>query len=55
MRHIQDYAHILQGKKIFSTLDLVKVYHQISLAEENVAKTTITTTFGLFEFRFMTF
>lgn len=34
--HIPDYAHILQGKKIFSTLDLVRAYNQIPLAEEDI-------------------
>lgn len=45
VQHIQDHAHILQGNKIFSTLDLVRAYNQIPLVEEDVAKTAITRPF----------
>lgn len=55
VRHIQDFAHFLQGKKVFSTIDLVRAYNQIPVAEEDVEKTAITTPFGLFEFPFMSF
>lgn len=55
VRHIQDLSQDLAGKKIFSTIDLVKAFHQISVAEEDICKTAITTPFGLFEFPFMTF
>lgn len=55
VRHIQDFAHNLAGSKVFSTLDLIKAYHQIPVAEEDIAKTAIVTPFGLFEFPFMTF
>lgn len=55
VRHIQDFAHILHGKKIFSTIDLIRAYNQIPVAAEDVCKTAITTPFGLFEFPFMPF
>ncbi|KAA5557002.1 RNA-directed DNA polymerase, partial [Pseudomonas aeruginosa] len=55
VRHIHDFAHNLSGSKVFSTIDLVKAYHQIPIAEEDVPKTAIVTPFGLFEFPFMTF
>lgn len=55
VRHINDLTHNLSGAKIFSTIDLVKAYHQIPVHEEDVPKTAIVTPFGLFEFPFMTF
>lgn len=55
VRHINDFAHNLTGAQIFSTIDLVKAYHQIPVFEKDVSKTAIVTPFGLFEFPFMTF
>ncbi|KAG7309608.1 hypothetical protein JYU34_004079 [Plutella xylostella] len=55
IRNIQDFAHQLAGKQVFSTVDLVKAYNQIPVFKEDICKTAITTPFGLFEFPYMTF
>lgn len=53
--HVQDFSARLQGKHVFSTIDLVRAYHQIRVAEEDIPKTAVCTPFGLFEFTVMTF
>ncbi|GBN39848.1 Retrovirus-related Pol polyprotein from transposon 297 [Araneus ventricosus] len=53
--HIQDCLQVLEGKKIFCTLDLAKAYHQIPVQEEDVSQTAVATPFRLFEFLYMPF
>ncbi|BHF80104.1 hypothetical protein SprV_0702322800 [Sparganum proliferum] len=53
--HLQDFAGALFGKSAFSKIDLVRVFHQIPVAPEDVPKTAVTTPFGLFEFIRMPF
>jgi len=55
VRHIADFAHHHDGRKFFSTIDLVKAYHKIPVHSDDIAKTAIITPFGLFEFSYMSF
>ncbi|XP_028173478.1 uncharacterized protein LOC114362327 [Ostrinia furnacalis] len=52
---LHDFTFNLQGKKIFSKIDLQKAYFQIKIREEDIKKTAIITPFGLFEFTRMCF
>lgn len=53
--HIQDFASNMRGKVIFSKIDIVRSYHFIPIAPQDVYKTAVTTPFGLFEFTQMPF
>lgn len=53
--HIQDCIQACHGKKIFSTIDLERAYHQIPVNIQDIPKTAVTTPFGLFEYVFMPF
>ena len=53
--HIQDYSHRFSGCTTFSKIDLLRAYHQIPLRPDEIQKTAITTSFGLFEFPFTSF
>ena len=48
--HLQDFSAQLQGCKFFSKVDLIRGYHQIPVAPEDVHKTAVITPFGLYEF-----
>ena len=48
--YLSDASHFLAGKKIFSKIDLIRGYHQIPVAAEDIPKTAIITPFGLYEF-----
>jgi hypothetical protein len=53
--NMQGLSNGLHGYTIFSKIDLVKGYHEIPVATEDIPKTAIITPFGLFEYLFSPF
>jgi hypothetical protein len=53
--NMQDLSNGLHSCTIFSEIGLVKGYHQIPVAAEDIPKTAIITPFGLFEYLFTPF
>lgn len=53
--NLMDFTTQLEGRTIFSTLDIVRAYHHIPIAESDIEKTAVATPFGLFEYLRMTF
>ena len=50
VRNLHDFNTELRGKKYFSKVDLLKGYHQIPVAPDDIRKTAVITPFGLFIF-----
>jgi hypothetical protein len=53
--NMQDISNGLHGCTVFSKIDLVKGYHHIPVATEDIPKTAIIMPFGLFEYLFTPF
>ena len=53
--HVQVFFRQLNGKKLFSKLDLVRAYNQVTMAPEDIVKTALITPFVLFEYPWMPF
>ena len=53
--NMADFAANLAGTRIFSTIDLVKSYHQLPVNEKDICKTAVITPFGLYEYITMPF
>ncbi|GFU61453.1 transposon Tf2-6 polyprotein [Trichonephila clavipes] len=55
MPYLNDFAHALHGKRIFSKIDIFKAFHQIPIAECDIPKTAVTTPWDLYEYTHLCF
>ncbi|GFY10331.1 hypothetical protein TNCV_2630091 [Trichonephila clavipes] len=55
MPYLNDFAHAVHGKRIFSKIDIFKAFHQIPIAECDIPKTAVTTPWGLYEYTHLCF
>ena len=53
--NINSFSAKLANKQRFSKIDLISAYHQIKMHPDDVAKTALTTPFGLYEYYYMPF
>lgn len=53
--NLHDFNSQLSGCTIFSRIDIVRAFHCVPVAPEDIAKTAVITPFGLFEFTRMPF
>lgn len=53
--NLMNFTTQLHGKKVFSTLDVVRAFYHIPVAEEDIKKTAVITPFGLIEYVRMCF
>ena len=53
--HIEVLFERLKGARVFSKIDLQSGYNQIHVREEDIEKTAISTMYGHYEFRVMSF
>lgn len=52
IHYLQDFSSNLNNCSIFSKIDIVRAYHQIPIATEDIHKTAVITSFGLYEFTY---
>ncbi|GFU17807.1 retrovirus-related Pol polyprotein from transposon 297 [Trichonephila clavipes] len=55
MPYLNDFAHALHGKRIFSKIDIFMAFYQIPIAECDIPKTAVTTPWGLYEYTHLCF
>ena len=53
--NMQDFVAMIEGKTIFTKIDLIKCFHHIPINNADIPETVVITLFGLFEFLFISF